>query len=336
MPRRPRLDWPGALHHVIVRGIERRNIFTCDLDRRNFVDRLNSLATESGAVLYAWALMPNHAHILLRTGIQPLSRFAQRWLGFYASAFNRRHRRAGHLFQNRFKSILVQADPYLLELVRYIHLNPVRSRLPIDVESLDTYPWTGHSVILGNQSLAAQDCNFVLAQFATETISARRNYRQFVVDGLREHENLDLDGNGLRRSRDGWQLVPTLDRGREEWEFDERILGSSQFVAQVLDQVADQRLSPPVDTEALLGKLCQEVASFFAVTEAEIATSTHRPQVVAARAVLCDIAVRHHSISTSAVARHLSISRTSVVRAINKAPSVYAEHGCDRPHFIQQ
>jgi REP element-mobilizing transposase RayT len=108
MPRAPRLDFPGALHHVIVRGIERRKIFRSDRDRKLFLDRLASLVVQSRAALYAWALMPNHAHALLRTGNFPLSRLVQSWLAPYVGTFNRIHRRAGHLFQNRFKSILVE------------------------------------------------------------------------------------------------------------------------------------------------------------------------------------------------------------------------------------
>jgi REP element-mobilizing transposase RayT len=99
MPRAPRLDFPGALHHVIVRGIERRKIFRSDRDRKLFLDRLASLVVHSRAALYAWALMPNHAHALLRTGSLPLSRLVQSWLAPYVGTFNRIHRRAGHLFK---------------------------------------------------------------------------------------------------------------------------------------------------------------------------------------------------------------------------------------------
>jgi len=172
MSRCPRLDAPGALHHVIVRGIERRRLFRSAQDRQRFLDRLGTLVIASRAALYAWALMPNYAHALLRTGALPLSRFAQRWLGPYATTFNRVHHRAGHLSQNRFKSILVDEEAYLLELVRYIHLNPVPSRLPVGIDTLDTYPWTGHAVILGQRSFAAQDADFVLSQFGTKV--ARR------------------------------------------------------------------------------------------------------------------------------------------------------------------
>jgi len=113
MPRGPRLDFTGALHHVIVRGIERRRIFRGDADRQLFLNRLAAWLIDSRAGLYAWALMPNHAHLLLRTGQLPLSCLMQAWLSAYSTTFNRRHRRSGHLFQNRFKSTLVEAEPYL-------------------------------------------------------------------------------------------------------------------------------------------------------------------------------------------------------------------------------
>jgi REP element-mobilizing transposase RayT len=126
MPRKARIDSPGALHHIIVRGIERRKIFFDDSDRDNFVERLGNLISETGTPCFAWALMPNHAHILLRTGLTSVATVMQRLLTGYAVSFNLRHRRHGQLFQNRYKSILCQEDSYLLELVRYIHFHPVK------------------------------------------------------------------------------------------------------------------------------------------------------------------------------------------------------------------
>ena len=127
MPRGPRLDAPGVLHHVMVRGIERRRIFPAAADYEDFVARLARSASVGHWVVYAWALLPNHAHLLVRTAARPLSRSMRSLLTGYAGAFNRRHRRAGHLFQNRYRSIVVEEEPYFLELVRYIHLNPLRS-----------------------------------------------------------------------------------------------------------------------------------------------------------------------------------------------------------------
>jgi hypothetical protein len=116
--------------------------------------------------------MPNHVHLLLRTGLTPLGRLMQRWLGAYASAFNRRHRRAGHLFQNRFKSIVVEEERYLLELVRYIHLNPVRAQLRVTLEELDRYPWTGTRGAARAPPLPVHDVDFVLAQFGASAAAA--------------------------------------------------------------------------------------------------------------------------------------------------------------------
>ena len=160
---------------MIARGIERRAIFASDDERAEFLDRLSTRVTNSGAGLYAWGLMPNHFHLFVSTGTLPLSRFMQGLLGGYVEFFNQRHRRSGHLFQNRFKSTLVEQERYGLELVRYIHLNPVRSGLGVSLDDLDRYPWTGHAVLLGHRSLPAQNVDFVLQQFgATGGAQPRR------------------------------------------------------------------------------------------------------------------------------------------------------------------
>ena len=116
MPRGPRLDAPGVLHHVMVRGIERTALFRDQRDRDAFLGRLATVVQPGGAAVYAWALLPNHVHLLLRTGKVPLARLMRALLTGYAGAFNRRHHRVGHLFQNRYKSIVVDEDLYFLEL----------------------------------------------------------------------------------------------------------------------------------------------------------------------------------------------------------------------------
>jgi len=128
MPRKARLDAPGALHHIVVRGIERRKIFRDDSDRDDFLERLSAILGESRTSCYAWALMPNHFPLLLKTGQTPISTLMRRLLTGYAVSFNLRHRRSGNLFQNRYKSILCREDAYLLELVRYIHVKRQAAR----------------------------------------------------------------------------------------------------------------------------------------------------------------------------------------------------------------
>ncbi|MBW1708235.1 MAG: transposase, partial [Deltaproteobacteria bacterium] len=151
MPRQPRLDAPGLLQHVMARGIERGKLFRDNKDRNSFLDRLADILEETQTQCYAWALIPNHFHLLLRTGPTPLSKVMRRLMTGYAVTFNKRHKRSGHLFQNRYKSVVCEENPYLLELIRYIHLNPLRARLVQDLKELDKYPWTGHSTILGHR-----------------------------------------------------------------------------------------------------------------------------------------------------------------------------------------
>ncbi len=207
MPRKTRIDAPDAVHHVIGRGIGRARIFLSDYDRNNFLDRLGAILGETKTSCYAWALIPNHFHLLLKTGCTHLSSVMRRLLTGYAVAFNLRHHRRGHLFQNRYKSILCEEDPYLLELVRYIHLNPLRARLVEDYEELCRYPYGGHSVVLGQARKGWQDTDHVLALFARNRATARHGYRQFVEKGIEQGKRPDLIGGGLLRSQGGWTGV---------------------------------------------------------------------------------------------------------------------------------
>src|SRR3989339_2206573 len=151
MPRHRRLDLPGAVYHVITRGIERREIFKDSDDRKEFIDRLANGVKEVGCKCYGWALMPNHFHLLIRMNNRPLSDLMRKLLTGYAIYFNRRYKRSGYLYQNRYKSVLCQEDAYLLELVRYIHLNPLRAELVNDIAGLNKHPWSGHMTLAGKR-----------------------------------------------------------------------------------------------------------------------------------------------------------------------------------------
>jgi putative transposase len=331
VPRGPRLDFPGAFHHVIGRGIERREIFVSDDERREFLERLSEPVLRTGAGLYAWCLMPNHFHLFLRTGSVPLSRLVQGLLGGYADFFNRRHDRSGHLFQNRFKSTLVEAERYGLELVRYIHLNPVRSRLGVSVEELDDYPWTGHAVLLGKRRLEAQDTGFVLGQFAGETGAAQAAYREFVRAADREGQ--DLDGGGLRRSAGGWAAVQRLIRGRERWAFDERVLGSGTFVETVTAELRTNAVGVKAP-QVFLHRLERRVCEHFGLSAVELATARRRA-VVEARAIFLYAAVRSAGLTLTAAARHLHVSVPTAFRALARCERLGAWRGLDLTQFLK-
>jgi len=323
MPRGPRLDTPRALHHVIARGIERRHIFRDDTDRTDFVDRMRRLFPDTGTALYAWSLLSNHAHMLLRSGPAGISKTMHRLLGGYVTTFNRRHHRCGHLFQNRFKSTLVEEKSYFLELLRYIHLNPLRAGIVADLDALTRYPWSGHAVLLGRSSFVAQDCEFVLRQFGTTLSAARPAYSAFVEEGLHQTDPPDLEGGGLRRSAGGWEVRQRITRGRERWAFDERVLGSSAFVQETLATTHDSSTRRPTPPDpAIIDALCRDVARRWRVGAAEVGSSSRCRDVVIARALVAFISVRRYGFTQTAVARALRVSKQTIFRSLVRADQI--------------
>jgi len=282
MPRQPRLDAPEVLHHVMVRGLERHAIFRDDTDRGDFVTRLARLAEQGALTVYAWALLRNHAHLLVRTANRPLPRSMRSLLTGYAGAFNRRHHRVGHLFQNRYKSIVVEEEPYLLELVRYLHLNPLRAQVVPGLRALARYPWTGHSALLGTVPRPWQDTETILAQFGPRPARARAAYQTFVQAGIARGRRPDLQGGGLRRSYGGWQGVAAVRRGREAYAGDERILGRSTFVEQCRRTVAAG--APPPAPRLAVGTLVARVCRAVGIAPAALTGGGRRPAVSQARA----------------------------------------------------
>jgi REP element-mobilizing transposase RayT len=236
MPRRARLDAPGTLHHVMVRGIEKRRMVDDDPDRQMFVKRLGELSQDIQTPVYAWALLTNHAHILLRSGPQGLAAFMRKLLTGYAVRYNRRHQRHGHLFQNRYKSIVVEENIYFKELVRYIHLNPLRANIVKSLPKLDRYRWSGHSALVGQVEYSWQHTAYVLKWFGENLKQARQVYQQFVQQGIALGRQPHLVGGGLIRSAGGWSEVKALRRIGLQSKADARILGSGAFAAQVLNE----------------------------------------------------------------------------------------------------
>jgi putative transposase len=154
-----------AFRGIIIRGIERRKIFRDNKDRDDMINRLSELLPATSTACYAWAFLPNHAHFLFRSGNAGLPTLMRRLLTGYVVTFNRRHRRHGQLFQNRYKSIICQEDLYLKELVRYIHLNPLRAKLVSKISGLNKYKYCGHSALMGKRTCPWQDEKYVLSFF---------------------------------------------------------------------------------------------------------------------------------------------------------------------------
>ena len=220
------------------RGIERTPIFRNDDDRIDFVTRMAALCRDGQWGVYAWAFMPNHSHLVVRTGRPPLSQSMQQLLTGYVVNVNRRHKRYGHLFQNRYRSVICEEDPYLLELTRYIQLNPIRSGLVQGMGALRSYPWTGHSAILGRVNRDWQDTATVLAYFGHRRQDAAKHYAAFVSAGIPAGRRPELVGGGLVRSLGGWAQVLSLRRKGSRVAADARILGSGDFVDRLLADAA--------------------------------------------------------------------------------------------------
>ncbi len=331
MPRGPRLDAPGVLHHVMVRGMEGRDLFRDSADRRDWVQRLAKICAETHLTILAWAVLPNHAHLLIRTGNWPLATAMRRLLTGYAGAFNRRHRRRGRLFQNRYKSIVVEEEPYLLELVRYIHLNPLRAKLVGGLEALDRFPWTGHSALLGRHHQPWQAVMEILARFGARTHLARQRYRAFVAAGIHLGRRPELQGGGLRRSAGGWQFVGALRRGREHGLADERVLGSGAFVEamQGLGAQSEERAVRAISA-AEWQRLLVRCAGACAAAPEELTRGSRRRPVAEARAMVSTLAVHEMGLPIVEVARRLGVSEGAVRKAISRGDSVVAKRGIIR------
>ena len=321
MPRGPRLDVEDALQHVMARGIERRDLFRTDVDRQDLVSRLEKLVVETGAAVYAWILMPNHFHLLIRSGPTGLSTFMRRLQTGYAVAFNRRHKRSGHLFQNRYKSILVQKNEYLLELVRYIHLNPLRAGLVRNMRSLDAYRWSGHAVLIGRRQAAWQDTEQVLDLFGRTRNVAVRAYREFIVEGVPMGRRPELTGDAICGRAGDARPNEALDAASEWRPVDQRVLGSAQFVAEI-HQKSESRLGyrlGPKQIEPVLMELLEKLCDKEGIRPADIRGPSRERDVSQVRRELARQAVRELGIPLVAAASFLHVTPPAVSQMIIRA-----------------
>lgn len=189
MPRQPRIHAPGLLYHVICRGNQRQPIFLDEQDHRAYLHRLAETRLIYRFRLYSYVLMPNHVHMLIEVDTTPLSMIMQILQQRYTQHFNRKYGKVGHLFQARFKAIICDKESYLLELVRYIHLNPVRSKLVADPSD---YPWSSHRAYLAAKCDDWLDRDAILMQFSRKKEDARRKYADFILGSLNSGHRDDL------------------------------------------------------------------------------------------------------------------------------------------------
>ncbi len=324
MPRKARIDAPDALHFITIRGIEGLKTFRDDLDLYDFRDRLGVILSDTGTSCFAWAMMPEHAHLLLKTGDTSIATVMRRLLTGYAIHYNRRHGRHGPVFPGRYRSVLCQEEPYLIELVRHIHLNPLRERLVDDLEHLKTYPHAGHGRLAGVRDTPSwQAVDPVLSRLAATPVEARRAYLDHVRRGANQGPRPDLTRGGLVRRFGGWEPAGGKQGG------DERILGDPDFVRKVLKR-SGERLHPR-ETLARNGMnldlLAKRAAEAFGVEPVEILRPGKYPRVVQARSVFCYWAVRRLGYTATGLARRLSMTQPAVSVSVRRGQRIAEDRG---------
>ena len=216
MARALRIIYPGAFYHVTSRGNEKKDIFKSRRNREKFLEYLASATERYGAEIYAYCLMSNHFHLFLQTRESNLSQIMRHIIGAYTTYFNIKRKRAGHLFQGRYKSVLVEADEYAAELTRYIHLNPVKAGI---TAMADEYQWSSYRAYIGMASMPEWlKPGFILGSFGRTEAASRKNYRDFV-------EKLDIEAyeSPLKNAVGG------------------AVLGSPEFVEEISEAHLNER-----------------------------------------------------------------------------------------------
>jgi putative transposase len=288
MARKPRLHFSGAFYHVIARGNRRATIFHDEDDYRAYLERLERYRKRDGATLHAYVLMPNHVHLLLETGEQPLSRMMQTLQFTYSQYSNRRSDKTGHVFQGRYHAILCDRDAYLVELVRYLHLNPARMRTSV---SPWTYPWSSHAAYLGRSSPVTVSTSAVLESFHRQVGPARQAYRRFMLAGLSQgHQE---------------RFYETVDKG---------VLGDERFLKTIVKRTASMQIHASRVPRVAFGPLLKAVAMVHAVTPHEIVAPGRQRAIVPARAMLVFLAREWSRLTTSDLGQRLQRDPSLVSR----------------------
>lgn len=301
MPRKPRIEFPGALYHVMARGNNRQVIFNSKTEYEFYLDKLRVTKKRYDFYLYGYCLMPNHLHLLIQTNEVPLSRIMKAVQTAYARYFNRKNSRIGHVFHGRYKAILCDADAYLLELVRYIHLNPVRAGI---VKVPHGYMWNSYKDYLGDLSETIVDTELVLARFGNTRSKARHNFHAFILERLHEKE------------REGFYRI--VDRG---------FLGDEEFIEAVkakLDGIHGNRLLWHHCDKVSLDHILSLVAGHFRVEESEILSSTQARVVTFARRVFIYIAKERFGYTGVEIARYLEKDDSLISHIVRKVRERYS------------
>jgi REP element-mobilizing transposase RayT len=289
MARKPRIEFPGALYHVIARGNNQENIFKENKDYLKYSNLLEKYQDRTSFHFYAFVLMPNHIHLLLETEDTPLSKIMQRIQQSYTQYFNHKHNRGGHLFQGRYKAILCEKDSYLLELVRYIHLNPVRLKI---VDSPEKYLWSSHLVYLGKKEIKFVETDKVLQMFSRNRRQAQKLYQEFV-----------LAGKDIGHRKEFYEIKGQV------------CLGEEEFVERIKERINTTQES---EKNSNLDDLMKSIFNLTQISEESIKSPTREKRIAKARSLFIYTAIRHMGYSCKEVARFLRKDPSAITHTLNR------------------
>lgn len=293
MARRPRIHFPNAFYHVIARGNQRQDIFLDEKDYQRYLSSLSEYKIRYPFYLYAYALMRNHVHLLLEVEATPLSKIMQGLQFRYTRYFNTRYGKVGHLFQGRYKAILCDKDAYLFELIRYIHLNPIRSKV---VRDLERYRWISHSGYLGTKKDGLIDEDLVLSQFGRTKSVARKRYNDFIRDGL----NLDHQAKYYKVK-------------------DQRFLGEQEFLERIESKkVTDE----PVLFEIPLEDIVMELDKAVGITRDRIHSLSRDRKGALGRSLVAYLARKLSGYFVKEVARYFRREPAMISQGVIKAENL--------------
>jgi len=287
MARKARIHVPGGLYHVMLRGNAGEDIFFSKEDRYHFYLLLQEGISRFGYRVHGFCLMRNHIHLALQVGKVPLSKILQNLSFRYTGWVNRKKKRIGHLFQGRYKALLVDADQYLLQLIRYIHLNPVRAKI---AKRPEEYPWSGHKAYLGKQSLPWLSMEWALGQFGKRKSIAVEKYREFVRDGIREGHREDFH------------------RGKQGV----RVLGDDKFVEEALGE--EEVKSNRITLKEIVLKVCRE----YCIQERELQKVSRNRKASEARSVMGYLCVQTGSATLTEVGKRFKRDVATISKGVRR------------------
>jgi REP element-mobilizing transposase RayT len=307
MARKNRVEFPGAFYHVFSRGNNKQVTFRDEQDFRMYLERLDRYRDRYNFILYAFVLMPNHIHFLLETGQMPLSKIMQGIQQSYTYYFHKRHKTVGHLFQGRYKAIICDRETYLLELVRYIHLNPVRKGL---VALPENFLWSSHQSYIGNLYQPFVEKDFIFKIFSQDKSHAVKLYQQFIMEGMR------------KRHQDKFYDV-----------IDQRFLGSQKFVEKIKQRIEIQTKKEKEKKELVLqnvslikkrnlSEILKVVSEMTSVSSDGILGKSRERSISYGRCIFAFVASRVVGINNSLVAHFLRKDDSSITYMIRKAKCI--------------